>query len=216
MCPGTHYYLGNNGKWGCFKTKLIEERWLKLHIVKTFVNLAVRVLLKVIPSKSDLTASGEAYFPQMQMLERVYKKLYKAYALDCYCGYYDDIPRQTVKGVRDRNFLNLLQLSERLFLFVGDIDRYYRMWLVLTFFLIHDELDQAITDLSLEEFQRWNLAQWCLSYPSVSRGYFNRNKREFLELSWANNALWLVRFDVKSHAQTLGLADEANLKKGVE
>ena len=83
------------------------DKWLKLHVVKKLLNLGVATL-------TGCCRTGAAV-PQTQMLKGVYRELFYAYRVEAFCGRFDDVPCQTLKGLKDRHFLNLLATRGRSF-----------------------------------------------------------------------------------------------------
>jgi hypothetical protein len=157
------------------------NKWVLLHVRKKLVNAAVRMLNRILPSL-------KAEFPQTMMLENVYQKLLQAYTLEAYCGRFDDIPRQTVAALKDRNFLNVLELSRKILVYLADTDRYYRQWLGLFFLLIHDSVEEQQQSLLFEQFLESARAQWEFDMRgSFPKEYFDVHKRTFQEIQLANN-----------------------------
>jgi hypothetical protein len=152
------------------------DRELKLHLTKKLVNFIVRVL-------DRLTPSVKAYYPQTRMVEGVFAKLYKAYSTEVYAGRFDSVAYQTLKGLKDKNFLRFLRLTEKLLVYLGEEDRYYRQWLGLAFVLVNDEVKKTLSSLSFEDFLSLTKQQWLLDYRgAVSSEYFNSHREEFLNI----------------------------------
>jgi hypothetical protein len=97
---------------------------LKMHLTKKFVNLAVLILNRLVPV-------AKPTYPQTRMIGKVFMRLNKAYRTEVYAGRFDDVPYQTLNGLRDSNFQRLLGLSQKLLVYLGENDRYYRQWLDL-------------------------------------------------------------------------------------
>jgi len=152
------------------------DRELRMHLTKKFVNLAARILLPLVPT-------SKASYPQTRMAEDVFARLFKAYRTEVYAGRFDGVPHQTVKSLRDKNFLHLLQLAEKLLVYLGEEDRYYRQWLGLAFLLMHGEVQHTHDGLSFEDFLSLTKKQWLLDYQgAVSHEYFNSHKIDFLNI----------------------------------
>ena len=157
------------------------DKWLKLHVIKKLLNLGVATLNRLLPDR-------EPKFPQTQMLEGIYREFFRAYRVEAFCGSFDDVPCQTLKGLKDRHFLNLLALSRKVLFYLGDMDRYYRQWLGLFFLLVHDEIDMQQRNMTFEGFLASTWAQWNFDmHGAFSREYFEKNKRLFQEILLANN-----------------------------
>jgi hypothetical protein len=162
---------------------------LKLHLVKKLVNFCMKILDKFLPEK-------EPYYPQTKMLHHVFEQLFQVYRLEVYQGMYDDVPYQTVQGLKDRNFQRFLSVTRKLLLFVGENDRYYRAWIGLGFKLIKEEYERAAGELTQEEFLRSYLEQWELKFPKVHLDYFESNRSEFLDMMLASYLPNLLRMKI--------------------
>lgn len=156
------------------------DRWLKLHIFKTFFNASVRLLNLVTPK-------AEATWPQSKIVSDVFVKLYQAHKIEAFCGRFDDVPYQNLVSLKDKNFLRVLQLTEKLLLYFGEMDRYYRQWLGLAFLLTEDELKRQREALAYEDFFGLVKAQWEFNMRgAVPEEYFNAHKEDFLNMVLAN------------------------------
>jgi hypothetical protein len=152
-----------------------------LHVRKKLINLAVRIVNK------GLQAS-RAEFPQTQLLEQVYQKLLQTYRIEAYCGRFDDVPYQAVEHLRDRHFLNILELSQKALIYLADTDRYYRQWLGLFFLLIHDAVEEQQQNLHYEEFLTSTLSQWEFDMRGAfTPEFFEEHKRLFQEIQLTNH-----------------------------
>jgi hypothetical protein len=162
------------------------DKWLKLHLVKRFVNLAVRVLNRAVPRV-------EPTYPQTKALSEIYRNMYKAFSVSVYCGIFDDVPYQRIKTLRDRNFQHALELSEKLVMYLGEMDRYYRGWLGLAILLAADQVTTATSSLEYAAALQSIRSQW--EYPLdesfVPKEHFDAHKRAFLEMEYAP-CLWDV------------------------
>jgi hypothetical protein len=142
--------------------------------------LAVRLINQVLPNP-------KARFPQTQLLEQVYQNLFQAYKLEVYSGRFDNVPHQTLKTIRDRHFLNVLDLSRKILIYLGDTDRYYRQWLGLFFLLIHDCVEEQQQGMLFQEFLASAKAQWDFNmHGSFPKEYFQAHKRDFQEIMLTN------------------------------
>jgi hypothetical protein len=164
-----------------FKKAFAVDKWILLHVRKKLLNAAVRLVNAVLPDRQPL-------YPQTRLLEDVYAKMHRAYRVEVYCGRFDDVPHQTLKTLRDRHFLNVLDLSRKVLIYLGDTDRYYRQWLGLFFLLIHDAVEEQQQSMLFEEFLASARAQWdfnmCGSFP---KEYFDAHKRDFQEIMLTNS-----------------------------
>lgn len=163
------------------------DKWLLLHIRKTLLNMCVRVLNLFLPER-------RAEFPQTELLEAVYAKLLQAYRLEAFCGRFDDVPYQTLAALKDRHFLNVLELSRKVLIYLADTDRYYRQWLGFSFLLVQDAVIKMQEGLSFDAALERISGQWQLDLRgAVSQEYFNAHKEEFLNMVLANFLMNLVK-----------------------
>ena len=145
------------------------------------MNVAVKIFNRVLPEQKPK-------YPQTQMFQDIYAKLFQAYRLEAYCGRFDDVPFQTVETLRDRNFLNVLELSRKVLVYLADTDRYYRQWLGLFFLLTHDAVEEHQQSMHFEEFLASVRAQWEFDMRGAfGKQHFNENKRMFQEIMLANS-----------------------------
>jgi hypothetical protein len=135
---------------------------------------------------------AQATWPQSKIVSRVFAKMHRAYAVEAYCGRFDDIPYQTLPTLKDKNFLRLLELSEKLLLYLGEMDRYYRMWLGLVLLLSEEELQRARGDMTFEGFLESVKAQWEIDLQGTfPREFFVAHKPLFQQILLAYY-LWNV------------------------
>jgi hypothetical protein len=180
------------------------DKWVLLHVRKKLANLAVCILNRFFSAR-------DPQYPQTQLLEDVYKKLFQAYKLEAFCGRFDDVPYQDLSALRDRHFLNILELSRKLLIYLGDTDRYYRQWLGLFFLLIHDLVEEHQQRLLFEEFLASARAQWEFDMRGAfPKEHFNENKRLFQEIMFAN---FLFNLCSKEYEGYLQLRDTQKIGK---
>jgi hypothetical protein len=147
------------------------DKWVKLHIRKQFINLAIKILNRVIPSR-------EAQFPQTKILARVYADLLHVYKIEAYCGRFDDVPYGTLDTLKDKNFLRFLQLSNSVLTYLGDTDRYYRAWLGLFFLLIRDHTETLpLADAGRSVMEQWDYPECQEVFTEYAR-FFEKDARE--------------------------------------
>lgn len=164
-----------------FGKLLAFDKWILLHVRKKLINAVVRIAHQVLPER-------RAVFPQTQLLEQVYKKLFQAYKIEAYCGRFDDVPYQAVEHLRDRHFLNILELSRKALIYLADTDRYYRQWLGLFFLLIHDVVEEQQQSMLFEEFLDSVRSQWEFDmHGAFPREFFEAHKRSFQEIQLTNH-----------------------------
>jgi len=156
------------------------DKWVKLHIRKKLLNMAVRFLNHLLPDPRPT-------YPQTQLLEQVYQKLFQTYRIETYCGRFDDVPRQTLEHLRDRHFLNILELSRKALIYLADTDRYYRQWLGLFLLLTHDVLNEYAECLTFEEACRQINGQWDYGLDErIFEHFFAGHRREAQEIVLCN------------------------------
>jgi hypothetical protein len=148
---------------------------LKLHFLKKLVDPFIMLLDRLLPET-------EPYHPQTRMLDHVCSQFFHVFELQAYEGMYDNVPYQTLNGLKDRNFQHFLSASRKILLYIGENDRYYRAWIGLAFILAHAEYDRALAELTREEFIRSHLEQWEITFNAVPESYFQRHKPEFLDM----------------------------------
>lgn len=172
------------------------DKWLKLHLFKSFLNACVRVLNLIVPK-------AEPTWPQSNIVSNVYARMYRAYAVEAYCGRFDDVPYQSPKTVQDKNFLRVLQLGEKLLYYLGEMDRYYRQWLGLALLLAEDELAGARLNMTYEGFLESVRAQWEFDMRGAfPREFFDAHKDVFMRILLANSLTNISESRLKAEAQT--------------
>jgi hypothetical protein len=181
------------------------DKWVLFHVRKKLVNLAVRIL-------NGLISPRDPQYPQTQLLEDVYRKLFQVHRLEAFCGRFDDVPYQDLSALGDRHFLNILELSGKFLVYLADTDRYYRQWLGLFFLLVHDTVEEQQQSMRFEEFLASAWAQWEFDMRGAfPEEHFNENKRVFQEIMLANN---LYNLCSKEYEGCLHLRDTSKTKRG--
>jgi hypothetical protein len=159
---------------GRFKQKYPDGSSLGLHVTKRFLNIAVRVLDIMVPT-------APATYPQTQIVQRVFAKLGRAFRAEVYAGRFDNIPYQTLRRLRDRNFQGFLEFSEKLLVYLSENDRYYRQWLGLALILGKEEIRKLEVDLTYEEFLGLMKKQWEMNLRgAVPAEVFHAHKEDFV------------------------------------
>ena len=159
---------------------------LKLHLFKKIVNLCARVIDRLLPET-------RARYPQSKMLEHVFQQLFNVYLLEVYCGRFDDVPKQSLASLEDRNFQHFLSVIRKMLLFISDNDRYYRAWIGLAFILAHGEYHRILEGLTQEEFVASYLEQWELRFGCIGPNHFQLHKSQFLDMMLAAHLPNLLR-----------------------
>jgi len=153
---------------------------LKLCLTKKFVNFAVRILGRLVPE-------AKATYPQTLMTDNMFKRLVKAYQIEAYAGRFDDIPYKQLPELKDKNFMRFLIFSRKILVYLGENDRYYRMWLGYALLLAEDEVKAELERLSMEDFLTLTEAQWEFNMQDAfPKEYFMTHKRDLLNILLAN------------------------------
>ena len=154
---------------------------LKLHLTKTFFNIGIRILSKLVPEVRVAT------YPQTQMIANVSEKLENALKIEVAMGMFDGVKYQTLDRLKDRNFQRLLKLSVKVLLYFSETDRYYRQWLGLFMLLVSNEVDAELEKLSFKDFLALMEIQWEMNmHGAVPKEFFEAHKKEFLTMVLAN------------------------------
>jgi len=159
---------------------------LKLHLLKKAVNLCMRFIDKFLPETRPR-------YPQSVMLEHVFQQFFNVYLLEVYCGRFDDVSRQSLASLKDRNFQHFLSVARKILLFIGENDRYYRAWIGLAFIAGKEEYEQGLRDVTREEFLRSHLEQWELAFHCIPESHFQLHKSDFLDMMLTGHLSNLLR-----------------------
>jgi len=111
-----------------------------------------------------------ATFPQTQIMEAMFKRMFQAYHLEVSQGVFKEIG----KFEGDGNFLRMLNVSRKLLLAISEDDRYYREWIGLLILLASQEYADWLAKITPAEIKFWCRAQWyvspnCLSDEALSQ-----------------------------------------------
>lgn len=169
------------------RTDVSMDKWLRLHLVKRFVNLAVRILNRAIPRV-------EPTLPQTKAAAEIYASMYKAFSVHVYSGVFDDVPYQRIATLKDRNFQHVLELSEKIIMYLAEMDRYYRGWLGLALLLAAYQVTTVTQSLDYAETLQNIRQQWEFPIDAIPREYFYAHKREFLDIQFAPSLSYLAHF----------------------
>lgn len=136
---------------------------LKMFFIKQLINLATRVLDKLL---GDVQPS----YPQTRLTQRLFDKLTVAYVMEAYA-----------RRFNDNNFKRLLSVAEKMLLFIGEEDRYYRAWLGLLFLAVPECTQQEYSIFSLDDFitQSWRQSEVRVQIPP---GLFQAGKVDFFSI----------------------------------
>lgn len=184
------------------------DKWVQLHIRKKLLNAAVRILNRLLPEKAAVN-------PQTQLLEQVYKKLLQAHRIEVYQGRFDDVLYQVLEHLRDRHFLNVLELSKKVLIYLADTDRYYRQWLGLFFLLVHDAVEEQQQSLLFEQFLESARAQWEFDMRGAfTKEFFEAHKRLFQEIQFSNSLYTVCARGYEKIVPRDARMNEVNMKDG--
>jgi hypothetical protein len=140
---------------------------LRLRLLKLLLNVPVRLLNRVLPER-------KATFPQTQILEKMYTRMFQAYRLERSQGVFSEADGR----VEDGNFLRLLQISRKLLVGISEDDRYYREWLGLLVVLASEEYQRWLSSVTPQEIKHWCASQWYVSPTCLSDQGLNEVKAE--------------------------------------
>lgn len=123
----------------------------------------MRVLDRFLPERS-------ATFPQTQIMEAMFKRMFQAYHLEVSQGVFKEVN----KFEGDGNFVRLMRVSRKLLLAISEDDRYYREWVGLLIILASEEYQNWLKAVTPAEIKFWCHAQWyvspdCLSDEALSQ-----------------------------------------------
>jgi hypothetical protein len=138
---------------------------LRLHFLKQLLNWPMRILDRFLPERS-------ASFPQTQIMESMFKRMFQAYNLEVSQGVFKEIG----KFEGDGNFLRMLRVSRKLLLAISEDDRYYREWIGLLIILASEEYQSWLKTVTPQEIKFWCRAQWYVSPDCLSDEALNQVK----------------------------------------
>ena len=138
---------------------------LRLHLLKQMLNFPVRILDRFLPERT-------ATFPQTQIMEVMFERMFQAYNLEVAQGVFKEIN----KFEGDGNFLRLMRVSRKLLLAISEDDRYYREWIGLLILLASEEYQSWLKTVTPGEIKFWCRAQWYVSPDCLSDEALNQVK----------------------------------------
>ena len=133
------------------------HRDLRLILLKRLVNVPLKIVDKLLPFPES------AKFPQTQMFERIFARMFKVYRLDCLQGTFS-IGRD-LKNLPDGNFERLLRVGFKVLSRISEDDPYYRKWVGLSMLLAADEWASREKDpqrLKRQIKEMWHMDIDCL------------------------------------------------------
>lgn len=110
---------------------------LRLRFLKALLNVPVRLLDRFLPDR-------EPAFPQTVIGDRMFERMFRVYSLERAQGVFCE----KNGALEDGNFLRLQRTSRKLWLAIGDDDRYYREWLGLLVILASEEHRRWLAEVS--------------------------------------------------------------------
>ena len=134
------------------------HRDLRLILLKRLVNYPLRIVDLLLPEPK----TGK--FPQTQMFERIFARMFKVYRLDCLQGTFS-LGRDP-KNLPDGNFERLLRVGFKVLARISEDDPYYRKWVGLAMLLASDEWANREKDpqqLKRQIKEMWHMDIDCLS-----------------------------------------------------
>jgi hypothetical protein len=134
------------------RLQCIINRDLQLILLKRLVNVPLRFVDRIVPEPD----SGK--FPQTQMMQHIYERMFKVYRLDCLQGTFGKQP--------DGNFERLLRVSRKVLVRLSEDDPYYRKWVGLTFLLAANEWENREKDPG--QLKRLIKEQWHMNIDFLS------------------------------------------------
>ena len=138
---------------------------MRLHLLKQMLNFPVRILDRFLPERT-------ATFPQTQIMEVMFERMFQAYNLEVAQGVFKEIN----KFEGDGNFLRLMRVSRKLLLAISEDDRYYREWIGLLIILASEEYQSWLKTVTPAEIKFWCRAQWYVSPDCLSDEALNQVK----------------------------------------
>jgi len=139
---------------------------LRLHFLKQLLNWPMRLLDRFLPERT-------ATFPQTQIMEAMFKRMFQAYHLEVAQGVFKEI--NNFEG--DGNFPRFLRVLRKLMLELGE-DRYYREWIGLFILLASQEYADWLAKVTPQEIKYWCRAQWYVSPDMLSDEAVNQLKEK--------------------------------------
>jgi hypothetical protein len=160
------------------------NRDLRLILLKKLVNIVVHFVNLLVPEPDYVK------FPQTQMLQRMYARLFKVYRLDCLQGTFGKHP--------DGNFERLLRVSRKILVRLSEDDPYYRKWVGLAFLLAADEWLGREKDP--QQLKRLIKEQWHMNIDSLPDELIAPNVDDFAEDAYCDFLGNLARKEVGNPA----------------
>jgi hypothetical protein len=141
------------------------HRDLRMILLKRLVNYPLRLVGLLLPEPPK-----KPKFPQSEMLQQVYDRMFKVYRLDVAQGTFSvgGDPRNRPDG----NFERLLRVSRKVLLRLSEDDPYYRKWVGLFMLLASDAW--AAREKDPQRLKYWIKTMWhmdigCLPDELVAR-----------------------------------------------
>ena len=142
------------------------NRDLQLILLKKLVNIPLRLVDLLLASESRFV-----HFPQTQMIQQIYDKMFKVYRLDCIQGTFGKHP--------DGNFERLLKVTRKILVRLSEDDPYYRKWVGLAFLLAAEEWSAREKDP--QQLKLLIKEQWHMNIDSLPDELIASNVDDFAE-----------------------------------
>ena len=107
------------------------NRNLRLILLKQLVNIPLRLADHLLPEPES------SKFPQTQMLQRIYQRMFKVYRLDCLQLTFSK--GRDPANLPDGNFERFLNVTRKILVRLSEDDPYYRKWVGLFLLLAAEE-----------------------------------------------------------------------------
>ena len=139
---------------------------LQMIFLKRLVNVPMRVLDRLLPE------------PQVPRYPAtlLFARLFERYRL----AYLNDLPSYEPN---DRNFERVLRVAYKVVGRLADWDRFYRMWLGVTFVVCAEELERLLKECTPEQLRDWIKTQWKADLSLFENEVLLRHKQDFFEVA---------------------------------
>ena len=174
------------------------NRDIHLIFLKKLVNIVVHFVNLLVPEPEYVK------FPQTQMLQHMYARLFKVYCLDCIQGTFGKQP--------DGNFERLLSVTRKILVRLSEDDPYYRKWVGLAFLLAADEWSAREKDA--QQLKRWIKEQWHMNIDCLPDELIASNVDDFAEDAYCDFLGNLARMEVGEIPAFLDLEIIGGIKQG--
>ncbi len=140
---------------------------LQMIFLKRLINVPFRVLNRILPD------APPPRYPATLLFERMFQRYAQAYRLD--------LPSFSPNP--DGNFAVVLQVVHKVVGRIADLDRYYRMWLGVSFIVAAEEWRRLLEDCTPEQLRDWIKTQWNTDLSLFEAEQLLRHKAVFFEVA---------------------------------